>query len=113
MWEYNEAIYAAAPERGNAELNEKELPEFARQAGIPDLAKFQIDMKSPELMALVRADLAEGTGLGLNSTPTFVINNQAIPGARPTEIFTRVIDEALAGAKMQEPTGATALARAK
>lgn len=99
FWEYNAAVYAAAPERGKAELTDAELLGFAEKAGVADMAKFKADMKRPELLALVKADLAEGTALGLNSTPTFVINNQAIPGAQPLEVFMQVIDEALAQAK--------------
>lgn len=99
FWEYNDAVYAAAPERAKADLSEPELLKFAEKVGIPDLAKFAADLKSPELLALVEADKNEATSLGLNSTPTFVINNQAIPGAQPMEIFTQVIDEALAKAK--------------
>ena len=82
-----------------AELSEPELVTFAQKVGVPDMAKFAADLKSPDLRALVNADLAEGTSLGLNSTPTFVINNQSIPGAQPLDIFVQVIDEALAKAK--------------
>ncbi|POH60132.1 DsbA family protein [Arthrobacter glacialis] len=99
FWQFNEAVYAAAPEKGKAELSEPELLKFAQEVGVPDMAKFTADTKSPELRALVNADLAEGTSLGLNSTPTFVINNQSIPGAQPLDIFVQVIDEALAKAK--------------
>ncbi|WP_207346143.1 thioredoxin domain-containing protein [Arthrobacter sp. E3] len=99
FWQFNEAVYAAAPEKGKADLSEQALLGFAQQIGIPDLAKFTVDMKSPELTAKVQADLSEGTQLGLNSTPTFVINNEAIPGAQPMEIFSQVIDAALAQAK--------------
>lgn len=99
FWEYNDAIYAGAPERGKSELSDAELLAFAEQVGVADMAKFATDMKSPELASLVQADLTEGTGLGLNSTPTFVINNQSIPGAQPLEVFSQVIDEALAKAK--------------
>ncbi|MFQ4147693.1 thioredoxin domain-containing protein [Arthrobacter sp. LAPM80] len=99
FWQFNEAVYTAAPEKGHSELTEPELLKFAKQVGVPDMVRFAADMKSPELLALVKADLAEGTGLGLNSTPTFVINNQSIPGAQPMEVFTQVIDEALAKAK--------------
>lgn len=99
FWEYNNAIYAAAPERGKADLSEAELLKFAEKIGIPDLEKFAADLKSPELLASVQADKNEATALGLNSTPTFVINNQAIPGAQPMEIFSQVIDEALAKVK--------------
>ncbi|MDD0857039.1 thioredoxin domain-containing protein [Arthrobacter alpinus] len=72
---------------------------FAKNVGVPDMATFAADLKSPHLLALVKADLDEGTALGLNSTPTFVINNQSIPGAQPLEIFSSVIDEALAQVK--------------
>lgn len=99
FWEFNEAVYAAAPEKGKAELSEPELVTFAQKVGVPDMAQFAADLKSPELRALVNADLAKGTSLGLNSTPTFVINNQSIPGAQPLDIFVQVIDEALAKAK--------------
>ncbi|ALO67910.1 hypothetical protein AS189_17265 [Arthrobacter alpinus] len=99
FWEYNDAVYAAAPERGKADLSEPELMAFAKNVGVPDMATFAADLKSPHLLALVKADLDEGTALGLNSTPTFVINNQSIPGAQPLEIFSSVIDEALAQVK--------------
>ena len=99
FWEYNHAVYAAAPERGKAELSDAELLAFAQDIGIPDMARFTADMKSADLLALVKADLAEGTALGLGSTPTFVINNQAIPGAQPMEVCTEVIDAALAKAR--------------
>ncbi len=99
FWEYTHAIYGAAPERAKAELSDAELLAFAQDVGVPDMAQFSADMKSGDLLALVRADLAEGTALGLSSTPTFVINNQAIPGAQPMDVFTEVIDAALAKAK--------------
>ncbi len=99
FWQFNEAVYAGAPEKGKADLSEKALLAFAQQIGVPDMAKFALDMNSPELTSKVQADLSEGTQLGLNSTPTFVINNEAIPGAQPMEIFSQVIDAALAQAK--------------
>ncbi|MDO5751950.1 thioredoxin domain-containing protein [Arthrobacter sp.] len=99
FWQFNEAVYAAAPEKGKADLSEQALLGFAQQIGIPDMAKFTVDMNSPELTAKVQADLSEGSQLGVNSTPTFVINNEAIPGAQPMEIFSQVIDAALAQAK--------------
>ena len=96
FWEFNEALYAAAPERGKAVLSETALMKLAQKAGVPDMSQFTQDLKRPDLLAQVNADLAEGTQLGLNSTPTFVINNQAIPGAQPLETFVQIIDEALA-----------------
>jgi len=99
FWEFNDAVFAAAPERGKAELSEPQLLKFAEQIGVPDLEKFATDLKSPELMSRVQKDLQEGTALGLNSTPIFVINDQAIAGAQPLDVFRSVIDAALAQAK--------------
>ena len=99
FWAFNEALYASAPDKGTADLSEPAPLALAEQIGVPDMAQFAQDMLSPELEAKVQADLSEGTQLGLNSTPTFVINNQAIPGAQPMDVFTQVIDEALAKAK--------------
>ncbi|MBP2411726.1 protein-disulfide isomerase [Arthrobacter stackebrandtii] len=99
FWEFNDAVYTAAPERGKADLSEAVLVKFAEQVGVPDMDKFKADLQSQELLERVHTDMRQGTGLGLNSTPTFVINNQAIPGAQPMEVFSQVIDEALAQVK--------------
>lgn len=99
FWEFNEAVYAAAPEKGKADLNESELLALAKTAGIPDMTRFAADMKNPDLLAAVQADLSEGSALGVNSTPSFVIGKSLIPGAQPIEVFSKVIDEALAQVK--------------
>lgn len=99
FWEFNKAVYAAAPARGKPELSEAELVDLAKVAGVPDIAKFTLDMKDPELAALVQADVQEGQQLGIASTPTFVINDQAISGAQPLDVFRSFIDVAAAGAK--------------
>ena len=41
------------------------------------------------------ADTAEASGLGLNSTPSFVVNGRTVVGALPEDQFKQVIDEAL------------------
>ena len=40
-------------------------------------------------------DLAEGTKLGVDGTPTFFINGTALVGAQPLDAFTAIIDKAL------------------
>lgn len=99
FWEFNAAVYAAAPARGKPELLEPELVELAKVAGVPDLARFAADLTNPELAALVQADLREGSQLGITGTPAFVINDKAIAGAQPLSAFRAAIDAALAKAK--------------
>ena len=45
----------------------------------------------------IDADLREGQSLGINGTPSFVINGELVIGARPLSDFERAIDDALAG----------------
>lgn len=47
--------------------------------------------------AEVQANGAEATELGMNGTPSFVINGKLLVGAYPTEDFTRIVDRELAG----------------
>ncbi|UCR88825.1 DsbA family protein [Mycetocola spongiae] len=99
FWEYHDALYAAAPERGHPDYPRTALVEFARGIGVPDLAKFEADLDNTELEDEVFADLAEGSGLGIYSTPSFAINNTPIVGAQPLEVFREAILDELKKAK--------------
>lgn len=97
FWEFNRAVYAAAPERSKAELTDEDLIGFARKAGVPDIERFTAAMRGNTFDAAINADLAQGTGFGVPSTPAFLINDVPMLGAQPTEDFVRAIDGALAG----------------
>ena len=97
FWEFNSAVYAAAPERSKADLTDGVLIDFARQAGVPDIDKFTAAMRGSAFDAAINSDLAQGTGIGVPSTPAFLINDVPMLGAQPIEDFVRAIDGALAG----------------
>ncbi|OBG83453.1 disulfide bond formation protein [Mycobacterium sp. E802] len=97
FWEFNRAVYAAAPERTKANLTEQALIGFAEQAEVPDIEKFTAGMRGSSYDAVINADLAQGTGIGVPSTPAFLIDDVPLLGAQPTEEFVRAIDAALAG----------------
>ncbi|MBN3512093.1 DsbA family protein [Mycolicibacterium nivoides] len=97
FWEFNSAVYAAAPERSKADLTDEALIDFARQAGVPDIDKFTAGMRGSAFDAAINSDLAQGTGIGVPSTPAFLINDVPMLGAQPIEDFVRAIDGALAG----------------
>lgn len=96
FWEYNQAIYAAAPENAHHDLTEQKLIEFAEQVGVADLEKFEADMNSDVFDGFIQADYSQAISLGINGTPSFVINGNPVVGAQPTIAFTTIIDEALA-----------------
>lgn len=99
FWEFHEQAFAVAPERGHADLDREALLELARAAGVPDLARFEADLESPQLREAVLADLAEGQSLGITGTPTFVVGETPVIGAQPLEAFREVIEAEIAAAR--------------
>ncbi|NMR32081.1 DsbA family protein [Crystallibacter degradans] len=98
FWEFNKAVFAVAPERGHAELDRERLMDIAKEAGVPDLKKFEQDLDSPDLREAVGKDVREAASLGASGTPTFLVNETPFVGAQPLEAFEKAIDEALAEA---------------
>lgn len=96
FWEFSEAVFAAAPERGHVDLSRERLLEIAADIGVPDLDTFAADLDSAELTELVNTDLAEAQYLGITSTPLFVVNETPISGAMPLDVFRDTIDSELA-----------------
>lgn len=98
FWEFNKAVFDAAPQHGHPDLPKPKLLEFAKQAGVPDLAKFERDLGDPKYASEMEQDASAASGLGVPSTPAFVINGTPLLGAQPLEEFTKRIDAA-GGAK--------------
>jgi len=101
FWQFNEAVYAIAPERGHAALPRERLIQLAGAAGVPDLKKFEADLDSSELKKAVAVDAQEAAGLGATGTPTFLVNDTPIVGAQPLATFERAIDDALKSARVR------------
>ena len=59
-------------------------------------AKFNECYDGKKTLDLVKADMADGSGVGVTGTPAFLINGRKIVGAQPFESFKAVIDEELA-----------------
>jgi len=98
FWEFAEAVYADAPERGHVELPRERLLEIAGDIGVPDLETFAADLDNPKLTERVNTDMAEAQYLGITSTPLFVVNETPISGAMPLDVFRDTIDSELAKA---------------
>ncbi len=77
-----------------------------RALGVPDLkaaavamgldaAAFNQCLDSGKFAEVIRADMAQGEKLGVNSTPSIFVNGRALVGAQPFEAFRAIIDEEL------------------
>lgn len=69
---------------------------YAQQLGL-NMDQFKSDMSSAAVLDIINADMRAGQALGVNSTPTFVLNDKKIEKS-PTSIdeFKKLIDDAIA-----------------
>ena len=74
----------------------KSVVAMARSLNL-DVERFRSDLDSEAVTELLQADLDEGIALGLKATPSILIDDQLVIGARPIETFRAIIDEQLAG----------------
>ncbi|MFI5616228.1 DsbA family protein [Streptomyces sp. NPDC051567] len=94
--QFHAAAYAeGAKEKG---FGPDRLAELAREAGVPDLERFRQDMAGEEAAAALKRDQDEGYGIGVSSTPSFLINGKPIAGAQPLSVFRAAVIEARAAA---------------
>ncbi|MFT3877547.1 MAG: thioredoxin domain-containing protein [Propioniciclava sp.] len=91
FWEFQEAVFSAAPASGHPEIARDDLIAFARTAGVPDLAAFETALDDETLRAAVEADTAHAREIGISGTPFFVVGSQPINGAQPADVFQQVI----------------------
>jgi protein-disulfide isomerase len=70
---------------------------FAQYAGDLKIDRhaFETCMDQGQTRANVEKNMAEGQHLGIDGTPSFVINGKLLSGAQPTETFQRVFDREL------------------
>lgn len=94
-WEYQEAMYADAPERGHLKITEKKTMAWAEEVGVKDLEQFERDLDDSGLEAKVEADATEARSVGATGTPTFVIGTKLLVGAQPADAFRQALDEQL------------------
>ncbi len=68
-----------------------DLEGYATTAGI-NVADFNACMNEGRTKQFVRNDIEEAHRIGVNSTPTMVINGRVLPGALTPEQFATIID---------------------
>ncbi|GAB4587364.1 DsbA family protein [Nocardia sp. IFM 10818] len=96
FWEMHDLLFANSPAKKNTgAYTDDSVTEWAGQAGVADLAKFRADLNSDAAKAALSADVNEAIGIGVNSTPAFLINGRPVLGARPVEQMMAVIEAGL------------------
>ena len=89
FWPYHDRLFAEQPA-----FDRDELIQYAVDLGL-ERGAFVRCLDERRFAAAVEADVAQARALGVNGTPTFLINGRSLVGAHPVETFRSVIDDAL------------------
>jgi len=94
FWEYHDTLYSSQSGENQGTFNKDNLKKFAKDLGL-DNSAFNECLDSGKYTQLIQEESSKASSIGVRSTPTFLINGQAIVGAQPFEIFQQTIDSLL------------------
>ena len=94
FWEYHDLLY----ESQSSGYSYENLLVLAREAGL-DVQRFERDYEGARYAGLVEEDFREGQRVGVNGTPTFLINDQVLVGLQPIGVFEKAVEDARREAK--------------
>jgi protein-disulfide isomerase len=92
FWEFHDALFKKQGELGPALYDE-----VAKQLGLK-MDRFHAAIQARKHAAHIQDDMATGSAVGAQGTPTFFINGKKLVGAQPIEAFKQLIDAELAAA---------------
>ena len=88
FWQYHDVLFASD------DLSPEWLGKTAARLGL-NLPRFESCLGSEKARAAILADAQEARRLGINGTPTFVINGKPVGGAVGFDDFKGIIDREL------------------
>lgn len=88
---FHEALLAA-----KSDLNSAQVMKIASQVGL-NVKKLALDMKNPELDAIIDRNRALAKELAINGTPAFIVGKELLPGAVELESLKEVVARARGG----------------
>ncbi len=94
FWEYHDLLFAERQSGKTPDYSADNLKNLAQQLDL-DTEMFAECLESGRNISTVMEQTQFARQLGLNSTPSFIIDGKAIVGAQAYEVFESVIEEAL------------------
>ncbi len=76
------------------DISKTNLNLWASELGV-NSQEFDTCIESPEVIAEINADIAEGRKMGVSGTPSFLIDGELVVGAQPFSVFKDLIDSKL------------------
>jgi protein-disulfide isomerase len=89
--EFHNALFA-----GQASIGSVAWSDYARTAGVPDAARFNACVRDGQGAARVREDVEAADALGVEATPTLIVNHLKIRGMLPDARMDSLVRSLLA-----------------
>ncbi|MDD5165160.1 MAG: thioredoxin domain-containing protein [Candidatus Pacebacteria bacterium] len=96
FWEMYDLLYSNQAEWSDVPDAHAIMNTYAQKIGL-DMVKFKADLDSTAVKDAVNADADESRKIGINSTPTFIVNGKVIANPQSYEAFKSLIEAAASG----------------
>jgi protein-disulfide isomerase len=96
FWDYHQLVFHNQEGENGGAFSLDRLADMAELVGL-DRAAFVAEMEDPAHLAAVNAELEEGRQLGVNSTPSLIVNGEIMRGVPTWEALSEQIEAAAAG----------------
>lgn len=96
FWDYHQLVYHNQEGENQGAFSRERLADIAELVGL-DREAFLEAMADPQHLAAVEAEYASGVELGVNSTPTLVVNGELVRGVPDWDELSAQIEAAAAG----------------
>ena len=94
FWEYHDILFENVKGENVGSFSEENLKSFAGVLGL-DMEQFNSCLSSRKYLERVRQDFRDGQLLGVQGTPTFLIDGETIRGLQDYEEYRNIIDRLL------------------
>jgi protein-disulfide isomerase len=91
FWEYHDKLFSSQKGENQGAFAKENLKRFAADLNL-DTTKFNTCLDSGKYASVVQAESQMISGLGVQSTPTFLVNTQVVSGAEPFDVFSQIIE---------------------
>ena len=95
FWEYHDYLFENHAGENQGAFSKDNLKRFADELGL-DTQAFNECLDSEKYTQVVQNETNAGRQIGVQSTPTFLVNGQPVVGAQPFDVFQQIIEERLA-----------------
>jgi protein-disulfide isomerase len=91
FWEYHDKLFASQKGENQGAFAKEKLKLLAADLNL-DMTKFSTCLESGKYASVVQTESQMVGGVGVKSTPTFLVNTEVVQGAQPFELFSKIIE---------------------